>query len=252
MDRLDKTAVNANEGFIKTVFPFDDNQKALLLNIVQYTVLAIIPIVALLKLIKVYVPEVDENKSSLLLLAEVIGQSGVMFVSLYFIHSMIAYIPTYSEKGYGDVNIINIIPSILLISITMQSKLGEKVQILVDRLWDLYEGHSSLSNVAAQVHRSSASQALAPVQGQVRVTQPLSNQYVSNNNIDLPPALQPQMTKSQQSEPSVKQVVYQQPSPDFNNMYASPETHMVGAAMSSMEPMAANDFLGGSTFGSSF
>ena len=34
-------------------------------------------------------------------------------------------------------------------------------------------------------------------------------------------------------------------------MYAGPETPLVGAANPSMEPMAANDFLGGS-FGTSF
>ena len=38
MDRLEKgTGIN-EEGFVKTVFPFDDDQKGLLLNIIQYSV----------------------------------------------------------------------------------------------------------------------------------------------------------------------------------------------------------------------
>ena len=42
MDRVEKPN---NEGFIKTVFPFDDDQKAVLLNIMQYTILSVIPII---------------------------------------------------------------------------------------------------------------------------------------------------------------------------------------------------------------
>ena len=57
MDRLEKSTSNDNEGFIKTVFPFDEGQKGTLLNILQYSVLAIIPIIILLKLIKEYIPE---------------------------------------------------------------------------------------------------------------------------------------------------------------------------------------------------
>jgi hypothetical protein len=242
MDRLEKS--DNSEGFIKTVFPFDDDQKAILLNMIQYIVLAIIPVVSVLKLIKNYVPEVDDDKASLMILLEVIGQSSFMFISLYFIHRMICYIPTYSEKTYGDVNIINIIPSILLISITMQSKLGEKVQILVDRLWDLYEGQTG-SKKSEQPNKGQSQNG-----GQVRVTQPLSQQYSGNPNIDIPEQLQPQMTslKSQTNEYSVNQ----QADPNFNNMYAGPQNNLVGANSPVMEPLAANDALGGGAFGSVF
>ena len=244
MDRLEKSTTNS-EGFIKTVFPFDDDQKSLLLNIIQYTVLAIMRVVVVLKVVKNYVPEVDDDKASLMILLEVIGQSSFMFMSLYFIHKMVCYVPTYSEKTYGDVNIINIIPSILLISITMQSKMGEKVQILVDRLWDLYEGQTG-SKQQVQPKKGQA--------GQVRVTQPLSQQYSGNPNIDIPQQLQPQMTniKSGTNEYSMNQQMPQQQSePDFNNMYAGPQNPMVGANSPMMEPMAANDAFGGG-FGTPF
>ena len=247
MDRLEKnTGINEN-GFIKAVFPFDEDQKGLLLNIIQYSVLAIIPIVILLKLIKNYIPEAEDDKGSLVILVEVIGQVVVMFMALYFIHKIIDYIPTYSGFKYGDVNVFNIIPALLLISITMQTKLGEKIQILTDRAWDLYDGRASPagSNKAAQG------------QGQVRVTQPLSQQQYAmpppppqqqQQIMSMPPP-QSQMTnmKSQSNEYSIPQT------PNFNNMYAGPETPLVGASTpgSIMEPMAANDFFGGG-FGSAF
>ena len=53
MDRLEKTSNIEKDGFIKEVFPFDQEQKTTLLNIIQFTVLAIIPVVILLKLIKI-------------------------------------------------------------------------------------------------------------------------------------------------------------------------------------------------------
>lgn len=243
MDRLEKNTGNNEDGFIKTVFPFDDEQKGLLLNIIQYTVLAIIPVVVLLKLIKTYIPEAEDDKGSLVILVEVIGQIVVMFISLYFIHKIIEYIPTYSGLRYGDVNIFNIIPAILLISITMQTKLGEKIQILMDRLWELYEGQTS-SNGKNKSNQDNG-------QGQVRITQPLSQQYSTQPQqpaMSMPPP-QAQMTnmKSQTNEYSIPQT------PNFNNMYAGPETPLVGAATpgSIMEPMAANDYFGGG-FGSAF
>ena len=245
MDRLEKNTGNNEEGFIKTVFPFDEDQKGLLLNIIQYSVLAIIPIVILLKVIKNYIPEAEDDKGSLVILVEVIGQIVVMFMALYFIHKIIEYIPTYSGLRYGDVNVFNIIPAFLLISITMQTKLGEKVQIVVDRLFELYEGQTSSNGQKSNQGN-----------GQVRVTQPLSQQYAAppqqQQIMSMPPP-QSQMTnmKSQSNEYAVPK------SPDFNNMYAGPETPLVGAAnpggmMESMEPMAANDYFGGGGFGSAF
>ena len=245
MDRLEKNTGNNEEGFIKTVFPFDEDQKGLLLNIIQYSVLAIIPIVILLKIIKNYIPEAEDDKGSLVILVEVIGQVVIMFTALYFIHKIIEYIPTYSGFKYGEVNVFNILPALLLISITMQTKLGEKIQILVDRLWELYEGQSG------KPQQKQGQQG----QGQVRVTQPLSQQYAAppqqQQIMSMPPP-QSQMTnmKSQSNEYSIPQT------PNFNNMYAGPETPLVGAAtpggmMEGMEPMAANDFFGGG-FGSAF
>jgi hypothetical protein len=215
----------------------------LLLNIIQYSVLAIIPIFILLKLIKNYIPEAEDDKGSLVILVEVIGQVVAIFMALYFIHKIIDYIPTYSGFKYGDVNVFNIIPALLLILVTMQTKLGEKIEILADRAWDLYDGRPA-SNGSNK----------AQGQGQVRVTQPLSQQYAmppppqQQQIMSMPPP-QSQMTnmKSQSNEYSIPQT------PNFNNMYAGPETPLVGASTpgSIMEPMAANDFFGGG-FGSSF
>jgi hypothetical protein len=250
MDRLEKTSNIEKDGFIKEVFPFDQEQKTTLLNIIQFTVLAIIPVVILLKLIKNYIPEADEDKGSLVILLEVVGQLVAMFVSLYFINRIINYFPTYSGKAYGDVNIISIIPAIILIAVTMQTKLGEKIQILVDRLWELYDGKPQKQN--GNNNQQTTVKVSQPLSQNLVVNQPTQQVQMPINNTQ--ERMQSQMTnmKSQTNEYSIQQ------SPDFNNMFQGPNTPLVDAAnptqneyMTNNEPMAANDAFG-SSFGSSF
>jgi len=245
MDRLEKNAGSDNdEGFIKTVFSFDDTQKATILNILQYTLLGVIPILLLLKLIKNYIPDIDDDKGSLVILVEVVGQMFAMFLGLYMINRIIYYIPTYSGVSYGDINLVNMILPTMFIILTMQTKIGDKIQIMGDRLWDLYDGQTSSGKQSAQNQSPS----------QVRVTQPISRQSMP------PPSMPPQTisaptqmqtnNKSQTNEYSIPS------DPNFNNMFAGPETPMVGAATPGQdmmqEPMAANDAFGGSFGGTPF
>ena len=197
MDRIEDATKAKDMGFIKYVFKFDEPEKAVIMNIIQYTILAIIPLVLVLKGIKHFIPEADEDKGSLVLLTEVIGQLVVMFLSLYLVNRGVTFVPTYSGIGYGDINLINVVLAVLMISLTINSKLGEKVQILVDRAYEMYEGKPQKNNKS------------------------MTNEYSL-----------PQMPKS----------------PDFDNMYGGQQTPMVGASqpsMNVMEPMAANDALGG-------
>ena len=62
------------KNFLKHVFNFDDDSKSDILNIIQYALIAIIPIVILNKSIGKYVPEADDKKSSLELTSEIIIQ----------------------------------------------------------------------------------------------------------------------------------------------------------------------------------
>ena len=248
MDKLEESSKELNnEGFMNFVFKFDENQKAMILNIIQYTILAIIPMIIILKTIKNYIPDVDEDKESLMVLAEVIIQLLAMFLSIYLIHRIIIFIPTYSGFKYSEFSVTNIILSVLIIALSINSKLGDKVQLLVERVQDLWEGKST----AKQTDKKT---------GNVVVKQPLSSQYVSNNpNLMMPESMQSQMTnnKSMTNEYSLQGG---QQSPDFNKMYAGPNTPLVGASTPGnipeqmmgmdMGPAAANDF--GNPFGSSF
>jgi hypothetical protein len=233
MESLEETVRDGvrRSGFIDYVFKMDDAQQGVLLNITQYIVLALVPIAVVLSIIRNYSPDPDDQKGSLMILAEIVGQLLFMFVSIYFIHRMITYIPTYSGYKYGELNMVTIALGILMVVLSIKTKLGEKVQILVDRVEDLWSGEGSAREGYAQKSQ------------QVRVTQPLSNGYVQSSGgmmVNAPPPAQLTSNKSMQNEfrPPAQQ---QPPAPAAG---ASP----YGGTMNGFEPVAANEILGHSMF----
>ena len=89
-----------------------------------------------------YVPEADDDKGSAELLAEVAVQLIVMFVGLLLTHRMVTFVPTYSTVKYEKVSIIQIVLAVLMITLSLQTKLGEKVGILFDRVSEMVMGKS--------------------------------------------------------------------------------------------------------------
>ena len=141
-----------------------------------------------------------------------------------------------------------------MITLSLQTKLGEKVSILVDRLTELWEGKTNPNKKGKK--------------GNVKVSQPISGQNMSMTG-SMPPMTSNQgamnqalyggstsisqlpsdMSNTNQYSQSVQQL------PNYNNMYQQDNTPMPGAATPGMpegylEPMAANSVLGGGAFGS--
>jgi hypothetical protein len=224
------------EGFFKYVFKMGDYEQSVLLNIVQYTAMAIIPVIIVLYVNHYYIPEVDEEKGSLIILAEMFGQLFFILFSFYFIHRIICYFPTYSGLKYGDFSVIQLILILLFIFISMSKhKLGAKTLILIDRAEDMVDGKEGYKNKKEQ----------GQGQGQVRVTQPLSGQGQGANNFMLNGPPPPPQLSAQRS-------------PDFNAMYSQQNNPLVSASMTpgnippgmvpDYEPVAANEVVGGSFF----
>jgi uncharacterized protein YacL len=234
MDSLDES-----KSFFKHVFNFDDESKSEILNILQYSVIAIIPVVILNKTMQKYVPEADDNKSSLEVTAEVLIQIIVMFIGLLIINRIITYIPTYSGSKYPDFHIIYIILAILMITMSLQTKLGEKVSILVDRITELWNGKTDNKNKKGNGNANiKVSQ---PISGQT-VTQPMGG-YTDGTAINSLPNY------------DVSQSNQQQQMPNYDSMYKQDTTPLVGASTPGIsegfsEPMSANSVLGGGSFGS--
>ena len=79
MEEQNMSGGDGSVSFFKHVFNFDEDTKTQIMNISQYAVTAIIPIVLLNKTIQNVIPEADDSKKSLEILAEVVGQIVIMF-----------------------------------------------------------------------------------------------------------------------------------------------------------------------------
>ena len=192
--------------------------------------------VLLNKSIQKYVPEADDQKSSLEVLAEIILQVIVMFLGLLFIHRIIIFVPTYSGVKFPEYNVIINILSVLMITLSLQTKLGEKVSILVERINELWEGKSADKKKK---------------KGNVKVTQP-----ISQNGNSQQAAMNQAMYTDGTSINSLPTTESSQQLPNYDAMYKQDSTPLVGAASPSegfiQEPMAANSVLGGSGMFSSW
>ena len=157
------------QGFISHVFNFDTKSKHEIMNTVQYAALAVLPVVLLNKTIQRLIPEADENKASLEIIFEVISQLGIIFVGIFFIHRIITYFPTYSESKYDSFSIINCVVSFLIIILSLQTKLGEKMNIITDRFLTLIQGSPVQSS---SVDSGEMSELSVPIINQPQPKQP--------------------------------------------------------------------------------
>ena len=87
-----------------------------------------------------FVPEADDEKGSIELLAEIVIQVIVMFLGILITSRIVSFVPTYSGMKYEKVSITDIILAVLMITLSLQTKLGEKVSIIYDRCYELIMG----------------------------------------------------------------------------------------------------------------
>ena len=223
--------------FLSHVFANTEEGKAEVLNVLQYAVMGVIPIVILNKLIQRFIPEVDLDKGSLELLAEIFIQIVVMFGGIILIHRTITYFPTYSGFKYENLILTNVILTFLLVILSIQTKLGLKVSILYDNIMELWEGPdlSSKENVKKGVRINSGTSRHAPSQADY-----LDSSSVQTNIF--PPG--PVATSHQESHN------YMMPGGGSGGGGGGGGGGY-GDYGGMLQPMAANSLLGGS-FGSSF
>jgi hypothetical protein len=238
----------SNTNFFKYVFNFDSDTKSEILNIIQYALISIIPIVLLIKTMSKYVPEADDQKSSLELTAEIITQIIVLFIGLFFINRIITFVPTYSGAKYPDISVVRNILIALFITLSLQTKLGEKVNILVERIVDLWEGKTSNNKNGKNKKQKGQAQTQGQSQAQTQILPQTPNQTAMNQSLYSDGTSISSLPSSGASAST----------PNYNNMYRNDSTPLVGAAspggnseqFESFEPMAANSVLGGGAFGS--
>lgn len=211
--------IGSRKSFITHVFSTTEEGKAEILNVLQYTILGVIPIVILNKCLQRFIPDADSDKSSLEIFVEVLLQLIIMFVGIVVIHRGITYIPTYSEFKYESLTLTNVILGFLVLVLSIQTKLGIKVNILADRVFELWNGSSS-SNENPPAKKKQQHQ---------------QSDY-SENSQQQSVIFPPNAISTNKTEGSGQDVLRGNP---FNNSRNMSET--------GSEPMAANSF--GSPFG---
>jgi len=185
-----------------------------------------------------YTNEEDDSKGTLEILVEIIGSITLILMSIWFINKIIRYVPTYTKTDYPIFNEINFIIPLFIVLFTIQTKLGAKINIMVERLVDLYEGKTNLKE--QQKHKQK--------QNDLKTTQPIANPIHQTSQGDY--LNQPQNSKGHTESQFLNTAhnsLPQQQQPDFNGMHQGPPNPLVNAA----EPMAANESMGG-MWGSSF
>ena len=252
----DKMVVESDlkkSSFIEHLLNFDDDSKNEMLNILQYMVLAFIPVIILNKGVSKIIPPVDETNSSWVLTAEILGQASLIFLGMLLIHRFVTYFPTYSKIPYARLHVTNTIIVFLVIVASFQTRIGEKTNILIDRLFDLIEGNTSLGDQ----NKQGATQSMSSSQQSHQMPQQ-SHQMPQQPQQQMPQHMPSRVDMSHSGTTSISQLHMNEAGqgsnsgPDFNSMFTGPTNPMVnaqtpGSSLSMnqdtfQEPMAANEF----------
>ena len=238
MDDIETSKVK-KDSFLNHVFNFDTESKSNLMNILQYLVLALIPMVFYTHFVNNIMPEYDESRSNLEVTGEVLGHLILTLLGLFFIDRIVTYVPTYSGRSHGTFNIFSVILFMLVIAYESNSKLGSKMKLLIDRITELWHGKKEEKEKKGKKDNSV-----------VKVSQPISRagmpthqasraDYLNSHNMMvsptqmLPPANEQQQQQAPQEGNGASNKMYD--SGGFNGLQNANSPGQIS------EPMAAND-----------
>ena len=122
-----------NQGFFTYVFKLSKFKQEDLMNIVQYTLLSIVPVVLFIYFTKKYFPSLEENDSSLYIFTVTVIELIFMIVGIFFIDRIINYIPTYSGKYYETINLTTIVVIFVLFMLITETGFKKRTLVMLER-----------------------------------------------------------------------------------------------------------------------
>ena len=216
--------IGGNGGsFISYMFSLNEGEKIELVNLFQYVLLAIIPVLLVVKLMSTYIPDVDYKKGTVEITIEVVIQLILLFALFFFIHKLILFIPTYSKQPYPSINFFPIALPIVFILFTLDKTIGEKSSILMQRVFVML-GISKENFDGADLKELEDSQ----------------QEVTKNTGMQLNG---PQMNPPQMSNPSATGI-YEPPVRKSDRGQPQMQAQQYGIN----EPLASNELLGFSSF----
>jgi hypothetical protein len=199
---------STSSSFVNYMFSMSDGEKVEIINMFQYIILAIIPIILIVRLMQNYIPPVNNKKATVEIAIELIVQLVVLFALFFFVHKLIAFIPTYTKQQYQNVQFLPLVLPLLFVLFTMDKNVGEKAQLLLKRVLVML-GINKENFEGADLEEEEANQAQVSknVAGQTCGQQMLPPQ-MSN-----PVMMEPPVRKSDKAQPQQYQYGIQEPSP---------------------------------------
>ena len=122
-----------NQGFFTYVFRLSKFKQEDLMNIVQYTLLSIVPVVLFIYFTKKYFPSLQDDDSSLYIFAVTVIELIFMIIGIFFIDRIINYIPTFSGKYYETINLTTIVVIFVLFMLITETGFKKRTVIMLER-----------------------------------------------------------------------------------------------------------------------
>ncbi len=176
MEAIKESTTEVKTSFINHIFKLDGESKTEMMNLFQYTLTSFVLVVILNKIFQIYIPEADETKHYTTLIFEMLIQIIGLFLGMILIHRMVTYLPTYTKTSYKEINMLGFVIPFLVILLSLQTKLGDKVNIILDSLsfFRINTGRNNGGNLkVSQPLSHTPMQVMQPIQ-------PTTNDFASN------------------------------------------------------------------------
>ena len=184
-----------NDNILSYMFSFSSEHKAEMLNMIQYSLLVIIPVLLMNKGIGELFSDGTDEKTTIELSMEVIAQLFIIVSSIFLIHKFVVYFPTYSEVPYAKINMISVIFIIIIVLFTFQTNINNKTQHIFDNIYSNITNKQSNERPFLSQNTEIIPQLIQPVQETRDIP-----------NIQNRPQLQPQSQTTQLQQPNQSQM----------------------------------------------
>lgn len=211
----------------------DKDTKSNLINIIQYSLISVLPILVLNKFTQHIFPEADDKKNNLELSVEIVGQLIMLFVGIFFIDRLIRYFKVYSGEKYDDISLLNSIVPFTIVLFSIPTKIGAKTKIIMDRILRAL-------NIEKEPEKEEEKIEIKPT---IPVVTDVTQMMSQNRIGDIPPALQSVATNPTKEPESIGRVS----STNSNN--SNTNTNNSETFNTMFEPFASGGSGGGGSLG---
>lgn len=186
---------NTGNAFFNHMFG-DKDTKSNVINIIQYTLVGIIPLIILSKSMQHIFPDADDRKNNFELSIEIIGQLTMLFIGIFFIDRLIRYFKSYSGEKYDDISPLSLILPLTIVLFSIPSKIGQKTKIITDRVLRAL-------NIEKQPEIEEEKIEIKPT---IPIMNDMRDMMGQQGVVDVPPALQSVATNPTKAPESVGRV----------------------------------------------